>query len=175
MKKLIALMMAIAMLLTMSCAALADEINWADYEAAAAEIDPDGALMQVADYSLAMWVPSIFTEQELTEENIAEGYISVLAPADESAAIIIMKDEGVEADLEAWQQGFIEAGYEDAEVDVINGVQALTYSDKENDMACVLYKIVDSNEVLQFSFAPMSDEGFAALAFYMAASLQPME
>lgn len=175
MKKLIALMMSIAMLLTMSCAALADEINWTDYESAAAEIDPDGALMQVADYNLVMWVPSIFSEQELTEENIADGYISVLSTADESASIIIMKDEGVEADLETWCQGFIEAGYNDAEIDVINGVQALTYSDSESDMACVLYKIEDSNEVLQFSFMPMSDEGFAAVAFCMAASLQPME
>lgn len=176
MKKLFALILTVAMLLSFAAfAEEAESINWADVEATAAEIDADAKMCQIADYNLQMWIPSAFTETELSEENVANGYISILQTADEAGAILILKDEGVDADLEAWCQGFIESGYEDAEIEVINGIQAITYTDTENDTLNVMYKINDSTEVLQFTFAPASDEGMAAIAMFCAASIQPIE
>ena len=179
MKKLIAILMTIAMLCSVSVSAFAatttevEEITWADVADTAAEVDPDAAFVQIADWNLCMWLPSIFSEQELTDEDIENGYISYLTLEDESAAVAITM-EAVECDLETLQEGALEAGIEEAEVLMINGIKMLVYTDEENDIINAVCQDEDDVE-LWFTFWPASDEGFEAVAYLMIASLQPIE
>lgn len=180
MKKFIAIFLTVVVLCSaVLCVSAQEEmevITWDSFSEQAAEVDPDAGFYQIGDLNLKMWIPSVFSEQELTEEDYADGYLSVLTTADESAEIIFTVEdtEGVN-DLEIWMEAFKELGYEDTEIGVINGIQALTYSDSERDTGNVCYLLLDSDQIMQITFWPISDEGFASVAYLMISSIQAME
>ena len=178
MKKLIAILLALTMLSAFAVSAFAEtetkaELKWADAEEAALKADPDAGFYQIGDLDLYMWIPSIYLEVELTEEDVKEGYVSVLSTEDEEAMVIIATIEGEGITLEEFYQTAIEEGYEDAEIGVINGIEALMYSDEEEDAANVICYLKDSGNFLQISFYPFSDETYGGLASLMIHSLQP--
>ena len=180
MKKLIAILMTVALLCSLSVSAMAAtttemaELVWEDFAETAEAVDADAGFYQIADWDLYMWIPSIFAEQELTEEDIEYGYISYLTPEDESAAVAIIVDDDQGMSLEEWEQALNDAGYE-TEIGAINGIKALVYEDPEADTLHVLYILLDSDQTMEFIFWPMSDEGFAGVASIMIASLQSEE
>lgn len=173
MAALVALLMALCLI---APAALAEpELNWSDAEATAAQLDPDGQFFQVADYDLMLWVPSTFTEKELSQEDIDDGYVSLLTDANEEKAIYIMRNTEKEVDLETMKEAFSEGGYTDVEIGVINGIRALCFTDTENDAFSIAYIFTDSPGYLQFIFYPISDEEFQSVAACVSASIQAMQ
>ena len=86
MKKLFALILSLCLLA--GCCAFAEEeendsmpeINWADAEEAASQID--GQFTAIADLGLKIFVPAIFGNAEVTEEQKAAGVIALLSTAD---------------------------------------------------------------------------------------------
>ncbi len=191
MKKLIAVLLTIVMVCSLSVSAWAapqkvsaktsteadvTEFNWEEVEDAAPDVDPDAAFFQVGDWNLKMWIPSVFTEQELTDEDIADGILSFMATEDGEAGVMITISDNEGGDgLDAWRDALVDLGCEDAEIIVINGIEALAYSDEDSDTMNVIFLLLDSEEVLQFTFWPWSDEDFQAVVYIMISSLQAME
>lgn len=150
-------------------------ISWEDVKDSAAEVDPNGQFAQIGDWNFCMWLPSVFTPYELTQEQVDSGISAILGTPDGSGLISITETAGTEATLEEWRDALISIGCEDAEIAVVNGIRAVLYSDKETDSLNVMYCVEDSGETMQFTFSPISNEGYAAVATLMVSSLQAIE
>ncbi|MBQ5787595.1 MAG: hypothetical protein IIW12_05270 [Oscillospiraceae bacterium] len=143
---------------------------WETVKDAAAQVDKDGKLVKIADTGLAMWVPSVMVEGELTEEDVNNGSICYLAPVDDSASVNIFT-WGEDMDLVGLVKYYAGNGVDDAEIVVINGIKAVMAGDEENDCIVIDYPM-ENGSVLEFSFCPASDEDFAQVALLMASSIQ---
>lgn len=183
MKKLFAILLTVIMVCSLSVPGWAaeattevTEFTWDEVKDAAPEVEPDARFVQIANWNLCMWLPRAFTEQELTEEDIEWGAVSFLTTEDGEATIEIETEDNVEGDgLDVWRDAFVNIGYEDAEIVVINGIQALMYSDEANDLLNVFFPLIDSGKMLHFTFWPYTDEDFQSVIYMMVSSLQEME
>lgn len=175
MKKLFAIVLSLCLL----CAvALAEEnvteLNWEDFQEAAAQIEGD--FYQVGDLPLRMFIPAIFSEMEVTEEQQAQGVLAILSVPDDSARVAVSRFELGDMDLDTYEQELIKEGAEELAIVSVNGLPAVNYDLTMNDVKTTnLAFITDDNAILTFSFGPMSDEGFAAVAMVMVASIQAIQ
>ena len=172
MKKLFALLLALCLMLC-ACAYAEEtnEINWADVEEKAAQIE--GQFAPIADLGVMMYIPSIFGSVEVSDEQKAAGVIALLTTADGAGRVSFTYQDLGEMDSEAYTAELIKAGATDLEIVTLNGRAALCYELVINDVKTTNVVIdIDETKILTVSFAPMDDEGFAAVAQIMAASLQ---
>lgn len=178
MKKLFALLLSLCLLC--GCCAFAEEaeeaegmteINWSDFEEAASKID--GQFSTIADLGLKMFVPAVFGAAEVSEEQQAAGVIALLSTADGAGRVSItyqslgeMEDDQFVAELE-------KAGATDIAYSMLNGDEMMDYDLVVNGTKTSNVVIpFDDGTIVTFSFAPMDDEGFAAIATIMMASIQ---
>ena len=179
MKKFLFVVLAV-MLLTFSAAfaqetETVNEINWTDVEPAVAEAGISGDFAAVSDLGIMMWIPDVFSEIELDEEDVEDGFICILATEDEEEGVMVFYEDFEGAGLEDLLAVLSEEeDVEEPEMGVINGIPALTYTDVENDALNVVF-MTDEGYAVVFSFFPMSDEGFSQVAAIMAASIQAVE
>ena len=185
MKKLFALILAALMVL--GCAAVASaeqeqtlELNWEDFageieasEEAKAALSGDFVTME--EIALKLYIPDTFEQSELTDEDREAGYIAYFAMG-EDAGIGIQYVDMSGMSLEEYAQLLTEEyGYECMDA-VVNGLPALAYSFTENDReTSVLAFATEMGYILEIAFAPTNDEGFAAVAAVLMASVQAAE
>ena len=168
MKKLVALFLTAAMML---CAlpAFATEINWADLEAQSAETVAKGEFVTFDEISIKMWMPTVLSAVELTDEDKEGGYIGYYMTEDESAAISV---DGMS--LEDYKAALADNGATEVEDVTVNGLPAVTYVLEESDTACIAFT-TEAGYVLEVAGSPKSDEGFAAILSFVMASIQSAE
>ena len=178
MKKLVAIILSLAMLLCASAAFATEaeqtgttEINWADIEAQGAETIAQGDFVTFDEIALKMWVPTLFEAVELTEDDAANGYIGYYQLADGSAAIAVMYVDAGGMTLEEYKEQATQVGATDIEDVVINGTQAMSYTLSESDTVCVSF-VTENGYVFEVSGSPASDEEFASLLSIVMASIQ---
>ena len=149
------------------------EINWEDVAPALEESGLEGEFCAVSDFGISMWVPVQLHEVELTEEDVENGYISYLTTDDEDVAVAIICADGEGMTLEDYM-AYLESTEDvsDVEYGLVNGIEAVSY-DYDGNMNLAF--ITDAGYILEFTFGPMSDEGFATVASIMAASIQTVE
>ena len=176
MKKILALVLT-AMMLVIGGAAIAEEVtelNWADMEPAAAEmgIETDNFAVY-EDIGMMFLVPQVFVQTELTEEDVENGLIDYYMTADETAAIGVYYLDAQGMGLEEFAASLAEEGIE-PDLANINGLGAVVYEDAEEDMVGVVFA-TEAGNMVEFVFAPASDEGFAAVAMTVIGSIQAAE
>ena len=171
MKKILATILTLTLLL-MSCA-FAEEIpaiNWADVESAAADIE--GTWYVFNDIALEYWVPNIFENRDLTEEDGEEMLAKHELP-DNSAGIYAQYLTGYDGATMEETIATLEAnGATDIERCTLNGLDAVSFSVPDVDAVYVVF-VTQSGNYVQFIFTPVSDEGFAAVAQRVTASIMP--
>ena len=172
MKKLFALLLALCLMLcACAYAEKTAEINWADVEEKAAQIE--GQFAPIADLGVMMYIPSIFGSVEVSDEQKAAGVIALLSTADGAGRISFTYQDLGGMDGDAFVAELEKAGATDIEVAVLNGRNALSYDLVVNGVKSSNVVIdVDETKILTISFAPMDDEGFAELAGILTASIQ---
>ena len=185
MKKLFALILATLMVL--GCAAVASaeqvetlELNWADFakeieasEEAKAAFSGDFVTME--EIALKIYIPATFEQAELTDEDREAGYIAYFTMGEDKGVGIQYVDVGGMSLEEYAQRLTEEYGYECMDA-VVNGLPALAYSFTENDReTSVLAFSTEKGYILEIAFAPTNDEGFAAVAAVLMASVQAAE
>lgn len=175
MKKLFAALVALCMLCSFAMAEQqVVEFNWADVEEAASGID--GQFVAIANTGYEMFVPSVFTEMELTEEQVANGFISILTTEDQSCAITIFWQDLGDLTIEDYENVLKESGAQELEYGLLNGVPALSYSMEADGVETASVVVdVDDTMVMTINFAPVSDEGFSAVAAIMTCSIRRAE
>lgn len=171
MKKLFATILTLSLLL-MSCA-LAEQvpaIDWTDYESAAADIE--GSWYVFNDIALEYWVPDIFENKDLTEED-GEEMLAKHEVADGSAGIYAQYLTGYDGATMDETVATLEAnGATEIERCTLNGLDAVSFSVPDVDAVYVVF-VTQSGNYVQFIFTPISDEGFAAVAQLVTASIRP--
>ena len=184
MKKLFALILAVLMVL--GCVAVASaeqaqtlQLNWEEY---AAEIEASeeakatlaGDFVTMEEIALKLYIPAAFEQVELTDEDREAGYIAYFAMGEDMGIGI----QYVDADgmsLEEYAQRLTEDGIECTNA-VVNGLPALAYSFTEDDReTAVLAFSTETGYILEISFVPANDKGFAAVATVVMASVQAAE
>ena len=184
MKKLFALILAALMVL--GCAAVASaeqaqtlQLNWEEY---AAEIEASeeakatlaGDFVTIEEIALKLYIPAAFEQVELTDEDREAGYIAYCAMGEDMGIGI----QYVDADgmsLEEYAQLLTEDSIECTNA-VVNGLPALAYSFTEDDReTAVLAFSTEKGYILEISFVPANDKGFAAVATVVMASVQAAE
>ena len=174
MKKIIATLIALAMLLALPFA-LAEEvpaINWEDVEAAAEDIEATWYTFD--DVALQVWVPDIFENQEITEDD-DETVIGKFVVPDETAAIYVQYVEGEEGQSLDDVIASLEAnGATDIDRCLLNGIDAASYSIPDVDAVYVVMA-TELGNCVQFVMMPASDEDFGSVAQLVTASIMPEE
>lgn len=182
MKKLVAIILTLAMMLCVGTAfateaeetteqAAAIEINWADIEAQGAETIAQGDFVTFDEIALKMWMPNALAAVELTDDDTAQGYIGYYQTEDGSAAIAVMYADVNGMSLEEYKDQLTQAGATDIEDVVLNGMAAVSYTLTESDTACVSFA-TEAGYIFEVSGSPVSDENFAALLSIVMASIQ---
>ena len=170
MKKILAIVMALCLL--GACAlAEATEVKWADFAEAVAANGIEGDIYPISDLGVSMFIPNVFQEVELSEEDVQNGYLCYLTTEDQSAAVAVMYANLGSASLEDYAATLPEVGATDIDNCVINGIPAVSYQMPENDTVNVAM-LTDTGYGIEFVFSPASDEGFQTVAAIMTASIQ---
>ena len=147
-------------------------LDWASFQDTAAEVDKNAQFVEISETGLAMWLPSAFSDTELTDEDIEDGFVAYLTTADESASVSVYtwgENETIDSILKYYADK-----NQEAQPVLINGIKAVVASNTEKDLTLVDYTLGDGKS-LEFSFWPASDEGFAPISYLMIASLQAAE
>ena len=171
MKKLIATLLTLAMLLAVPCA-LAEQvpaINWEDVEAQAAEIE--GSWYTFDDVAVELWVPDVF-ENLVVGEDDDETMIGKFEISDGSAGIYVAYIPGEVESIDQAIETLEANGAKEIERCTLNGLDAVSYSMDGVDAQYVAF-ITESGNYLQFVFTPVSDEGLQAVAMLVTASIRP--
>ena len=181
MKKLTAIFVMICLLLSLSCAAVADGgvaatqaqyLSWETARRVILDSGLGGSLVQIGDYNLMMWMPDTMTElNELPGENYI-AYYAAKEGAGEIGVQVIEMGKGFT--LEAFEQQIAEQGYTDGGMFVINGFYGLAFSDEQTDNLSIAF-VTGETEAICISFYPVSDEDFLKLVQLMVPSIQPAE
>ena len=143
-------------------------LNWEDVEADAKKADPEGDFVAFDEIHLKMWVPSLLTEQELTDEDTAEGCYGYYADADDVSgfAVYYYDDQTIAEYAEEIE------GYDNCtapEPTMVNGYSTFTYKNTEFDTSSVVLNA--GKDCVEITFWPANDEDFSRLTTYMIASI----
>ncbi len=182
MKKIASLFLATAMTLSMVTVPAYAE---AETEATLMELDWDETLPETLgvdgdfytfdEIAVQMFVPAVMQPVELTEEDVEQGFIGYFATDDESAvaSVVYVGADGETVEEYAEELAAMD-DVEDVEMGILNGIECVTYSLPEQDSNSVAFA-TEAGNLLEFTFAPMSDEGYKSVASLMTLSIQPYE
>ena len=155
------------------------ELNWEDF---AKEIEASeemkaawsGDFVTMDEIAMKLYIPASFEKEELTDEDREAGYIAYFTMGEDAGIGIQYVDMGGMS-LEEYAQRLTEDGIECTNA-VVNGLPALAYSFTEDDReTAVLAFSTEKGYILEISFVPANDKGFAAVATVVMASVQAAE
>ena len=151
------------------------EVSWTDVAPMAAASGISGKFYSISETGLEMWIPDVFIEEELTDEDFENGFLVYMKTADESAFVNVTYFFVEGSTIDNYYETL--AGMDEItelEYVIINGVMALSYTTPELDMSTISF-VNDNGYVFEFNFLPISDEGFAQVATMMGASIRVAE
>ncbi len=172
MKKIVALMMALCMMVCCGIAAADAEVNWEDFAGLAEQLELNGEWVANEEWNAGFYLPAGFVEGEMTDEYAEQGVLAYFYSEDGSVQFVIMSIDLPEGATDA--ASFVDAlhvlGYEDAEVVIVNGYEMVTYTNTDADQLTAI-SVYDDGTGMAFAFSPASAEGMDMLASIMMASL----
>ncbi|SEL70573.1 MULTISPECIES: hypothetical protein [unclassified Butyrivibrio] len=135
------------------------------------ELIDAGRFVQFDEVDCQMWIPDAMQPEELTEEDLEKGYLGYYSTEErDCVAGIVYVDVGGMT-LEEYKNALSEDKDISGITDItLNGLHGIIYEIKNKDACCVSFTS-DTGYVLEFTFAPMSDEGYSAVVACMIASI----
>lgn len=175
MKKIVALMMLVCIALLPAAMAEATSVTWEEVGAVAAEsMGLEGEFVSLSDMGLSIWVPNDLSYTEPSEEDAANGRYALFVDNDAECYLAVDAFATDGMTLDQALQNAIDNGMTEPEIVNINGLDAVTYADPNNNIGVVALVDTNSNLIL-FSFGPVdSDEGKLGYTV-IASSLMPAE
>ena len=183
MKKLFSVILILVLLCSISVCAFAEEktakeektvMNWEDAEKTMKKAGIKGDFVTLDEVEVKMWLPDTFQPVELTPEDLDSGYIAYYATEDSAAAIAVVYVDVGGMKLDEYLKALKDLGIEDAEIVTVNGNEAVSYTLEDNDSASLSFA-TDQGYILEFTFAPRSDEAFGPIGAAILTSVQAVE
>lgn len=173
MKKFLAVVMALCLMMTCALAEEAPALNWADFEPILEAAGVTGQFYTFEQIAVQIWMPEGLNPVELTEEDVANGYIGYFAPDDQSAAVSIVYVDVNGMTLEEYGEYLAnEAGATEIEVGTVNGLPCVSYKLPEQDSVSVTFT-TEAGYALEVTCAPLSEENAELVWGAVVASIQP--
>jgi hypothetical protein len=186
MKKLLAVSMAAVMTLSLSCAAFTDEeavagmtdFEWAAMKAVLDQADINGEFVSFDDAGMKVWIPDLYEETELTDEDIENEYLGWYVSEEQDdgeygqigIGLYDMGDHSIDEYIDALK----EAGYDSAEPVTVNGMDgALHFINEDGYDAVLLAVLGEDGRIFEVSVHPVSTEEYTAVAYAILSSIQP--
>jgi len=173
MKKLLVVVMALCLMMT---AALAEEVpalNWEDFEPVLEAGGVTGQFYTFDEIAIQIWMPEGLNPVELTEDDVANGYIGYFMPEDQSAAVSIVYVDVKDMSLEEYGQYLAgEADVSEVEVGTVNGLPCVSYKMPEQDSVSVTFT-TEMGYALEVTCTPLSEENAELVWGAVIASIQP--
>ena len=157
MKKLLSIVMALCLMMTVALAEEVPSLNWADFEPILEQSGVTGQFYTFDDIAVQMWVPDGLNPVELTEEDVANGYIGYFMPEDQSAAVAVMYVDINGMSLEDYAAKLPEYGATEIEMGTVNGFPCVSYNLPEQDSVSVTFT-TEAGYALEVTCAPASEE-----------------
>ena len=181
MKKMLALLLALVMLLSLSAAAMADNapaagedenprtLSWITAWRAIRAEELTGDFYKIGDLDLDLWVPDLLTEQE----DIPADCYRLFADSTGNATVRVhrISMEGHDT-LEEFEQFVVSQGCVSDGLYWINGFTALIYENPGADSLSVDIGITDGTAV-EFTFTAVSNEDMYSLSSLILSTIQP--
>ena len=145
MKKVFAILMALC-------------LNWSDFEPILEQAGITGQFYTFDQIAVKIWLPDGMNAVELSEDDIANGYIGYYQPEDQSGAVAVMYVDVNGMSLEEYAQYLTnEAGATEVEVGTVNGLPCVSYKLPEQDSVSVTFT-TEAGYMLEVTCAPLSVE-----------------
>ena len=149
-------------------------LNWESTIAldGAEELAATGDFFMLEKKKKKMWLPSDLKPEELTEEDIANGFIHYFSSEDGSKIVAVVMGNANGATLDSWKEELSAMDDVSGITDVvINGIPAVGYDIEDKDLSCATF-ITEDGDFVEFSFKPMSDKEFAPVTLMILSSIQ---
>lgn len=165
MKKIFSLFLVVALMLSLSALAFAEEdidielveYNWADAEYVfKQEFAGNSTKWYIEEVDATLWLPSAFVAEELTEEDRANDLIKIFASPNGGNFILLSYSDVENFSVFALYAVMSDAG-EDATLVSVNDIPAVLLRDKENS-SLVLMFATREEKLFQVVFMPLEDE-----------------
>ncbi len=175
MKKLLCLVM---MLCLMATAAFAEEALTLDWETGSAVVEASGLTGEFytfEDLAVAFWVPEGLEPVELTEEDVANGYIAYFMPEDQSAALAFVYVDVNGLTVEDYATYLTsETDAQNVEIGTVNGLNCVSYTMPEKDTVNIMFA-TEAGYALEVTCWPLSEENAELVWGVVVSSIQAVE
>jgi len=173
MKKLLAVVMALCLMITAALAEEAPALNWEDFAPVIEASGVTGQFYTFDEIALQIWMPEGLDPVELTEDDVANGYIGYFMPEDQSAAVSIVYVDVQGMSLEEYGEYLTnEAGATEVEVATVNGLPCVSYKLPEQDSVSIAFT-TEQGYMLEVTCVPVSEENAELVWGAVIASIQP--
>ncbi len=177
MKKLFAMFLVLAMLFSLSAAAMADgdtdenprTLSWITARRVIEANELSGDFYQVGDLDIDIWVPDLL----IAQEDIPEDCYLIFEDESGSVSVTVyaVELEDKDMDIEELEDFIIDLGSVSDGIYWINGFTTLVYETKESDSISVDILSTDGY-VLEFTFEGVSDPDFYSLTSMIMSTIQ---
>lgn len=158
MKKVFAILMALCLFVGVAMAEGTASLNWSDFEPILEQAGITGQFYTFDQIAVKIWLPDGMNAVELSEDDIANGYIGYYQPEDQSGAVAVMYVDVNGMSLEEYAQYLTsEAGATEVEVGTVNGLPCVSYKLPEQDSVSVTFT-TEAGYMLEVTCAPLSVE-----------------
>ena len=147
------------------------EMNWEDVESMIADAGIMGDFVTFDEIAVKMWMPDVLLPVSLTEEARDKGYIAYYTTEGEDVAVAVMYVDVDGSDLNSYIGYLKSEGIDDAEIGIVNGIEAVGYTNPENDTASMAFA-TEQGYILEITVSPFSDETLGAVGSAILASVQ---
>ena len=175
MKKLLSFLFTVALLISLSSAAFAENnepLSWEEFKPIAENAFGEDAHFVLLDQVNAkIWIPDYLETVPLTDDDLDNDVIACFMPKDESQLIYITYYDVDGLSIQALKT-YIESKGSPAIISEVNGIPVLQYYSSESDSLIAVYETADGY-FLQLTFFPLSDELSSFLFTIILSSIQP--
>ncbi|ETP72068.1 hypothetical protein UYO_1942 [Lachnospiraceae bacterium JC7] len=134
------------------------EMSWSDGEKRVKEDGIKGKFVTLDDVAIKFWVPDDYKAVEITDEEKEEGFVDYYERKKDKAVIsVVYIDNGCKT-LDEYKKELKKMDdVSEIEDCIVNDLEAVGYRIKEQDSISLSFS-TDQGKILEFTFAPVTDE-----------------
>ena len=145
------------------------EFSWSDVAPAVEQAGLEGEFVTLDSLGIQVWIPSVLSEYELTDEDVQDGIVAYYATDDGSNYVNIYTEDW--DDMASFEEDMKEiSGLSEFEEAVINSLSAISYENTEKGIGFASYMTPDG-QIVTIESGYGEDEGFKELCSIISASI----